>query len=78
MNYYYIDKQVVSSEDVLEERAITYEQALKLKIDPLVDNLDRHRNQKEYGQPTTLTDDEAQAVADELQALRQTSSGSIF
>lgn len=41
-----------------------------LQIEASSDKLDRHRNQKEYGIETTLTEEEAKGVAVYLQYLR--------
>lgn len=80
MKYYYdrdIDN-IVSSEDDLQKQLCTFDQALSFKMKPIIDKLDRHRNQKDFGIATTLTDAEATTLANELQSFRDKVDGDIL
>lgn len=80
MKYYYDNEtdDLVCSESVLDKQEITFSQALMFRMKPLIDALDRHRNQKDYGIATTITDAEATAKAIELQALRDKIEGNTL
>jgi hypothetical protein len=80
MKYYYNrdTKTIVCSIEELASETIketTFDTAQWFKMKPLIDKLDRHRNQKDFGIATTITDQEATTIAQELQSLREKTEG---